>query len=937
MFKRWGWNVACPVNLGFDGDSNGASDRRLMKWIDRYEPRLVILRCPRNVWLSQHVSEQGSSQERRRARKLKQKHYDFFKIAESVFERQVKRGDDAVLESPDQQTDQPMTQALEDTSDVEEEELLEDIPMGDSGRCTWIAYVFMTVPLKPIGEPSMYHPRVGDADSEVARRMRKITNPRVGQLVFFWRAEKKKEPSRWVGPGYVVGLQGYNAWVAVGGRCFLVAGEHLREACGDERHYGDPQIQKSIALFKRVPEEATFEDLTSQPPPTEEPTEIEAQPFSHDVSREVGDPLEGITDLPRHLAKLAGTVGWTQDELGNPVLVSYQAWAYRTPESKYEGHRLPFRSTWGRFQGEWVWLEKECKWLELENPHQFLPQAPAEVLITVFHGRTRKDLCLEDVPHFIKRHKGQDNQVNAVQFGGVMGKNKLKRMMEKEIPYEQIPQHEREIYQQAEEKEWASWRQYESCEYVYRNKNAGLVDEDTCVLIRGLQGVKQGQLLRLLKPVYGRPDAPRAWYEELAKVLVHELGFIKSQIDPAVFMLRNKDGSLIGCMVVHVDDLMVCHDGSDYAVRVIDKLGKRFPFGTWENVYEKPEGVTYCGKEIKIVKDNDGEHISLSQNAFLDGRLQEMEIAKERRKSLESLATPEEMANYRSVVGSLQWLATQSRPDLCFETNQLQKRIADLRVHDLFRANKAVREADKNRMQIMFRNLGKDAQLVVYTDAGLYSSLGVEIDERECEDVLQSDRSKRLVYSQKGAVVGFVKKGSTDVRGEFSHINVLDWRSSTNKRVIESSFCAETHAALMAIGMGHFCQVLMSELRFGSDVVGSVEDDGWNDLVPMFLVTDCKSIYDTVHKDGQHVSDKSGVIQAVLLRQLLTTRDAPGKSKLLWVPTRHQLADGLTKGARGKELREILEQGVTFREQAMKRKATGQKDSMTGVKAVELA
>ncbi|OLP95566.1 putative ubiquitin-like-specific protease 2A [Symbiodinium microadriaticum] len=660
MFKRWGWNVACPVNLGFDGDSNGASDRRLMKWIDRYEPRLVILRCPRNVWLSQHVSEQGSSQERRRARKLKQKHYDFFKIAESVFERQVKRGDDAVLESPDQQTDQPMTQALEDTSDVEEEELLEDIPMGDSGRCTWIAYVFMTVPLKPIGEPSMYHPRVGDADSEVARRMRKITNPRVGQLVFFWRAEKKK----------------------------------------------------------------------------------------------VGDPLEGITDLPRHLAKLAGTVGWTQDELGNPVLVSYQAWAYR----------------------EWVWLEKECKWLELENPHQFLPQ-------------------------------------------------------------------------------------------------------DTCVLIRGLQGVKQGQLLRLLKPVYGRPDAPRAWYEELAKVLVHELGFIKSQIDPAVFMLRNKDGSLIGCMVVHVDDLMVCHDGSDYAVRVIDKLGKRFPFGTWENVYEKPEGVTYCGKEIKIVKDNDGEHISLSQNAFLDGRLQEMEIAKERRKSLESLATPEEMANYRSVVGSLQWLATQSRPDLCFETNQLQKRIADLRVHDLFRANKAVREADKNRMQIMFRNLGKDAQLVVYTDAGLYSSLGVEIDERECEDVLQSDRSKRLVYSQKGAVVGFVKKGSTDVRGEFSHINVLDWRSSTNKRVIESSFCAETHAALMAIGMGHFCQVLMSELRFGSDVVGSVEDDGWNDLVPMFLVTDCKSIYDTVHKDGQHVSDKSGVIQAVLLRQLLTTRDAPGKSK----------------------------------------------------------
>ena len=28
---------------------------------------------------------------------------------------------------------------------------------------------------------------------------------------------------------------------------------------------------------------------------------------------------------------------------------------------------------------------------------------------------------------------------------------------------------------------------------------------------QGLSGLVPGQLLRLLKPVYGRPDAPRAW------------------------------------------------------------------------------------------------------------------------------------------------------------------------------------------------------------------------------------------------------------------------------------------------------------------------------------------------------------------------------------------------------------------------------------------
>ena len=606
------------------------------------------------------------------------------------------------------------------------------------------------------GEPIAYHPRVGDSGSEVARRMqyryhakleyiksqarhmlartaqnrvRKITQPRVGQLVFFWRAERKKEPSRWVGPGYVVGLQGSNAWVAVGGRCFLVAGEHLREACGDEKHFGDPQIQKAIALFKRVPKETTFEDLTLQKDPTEEPMEVESQPITQEVSVEAGNLEEGIRDLPGPLQKLVKRIGWSQDELGNPVVVSRQAWAFRTPETRFELHRFPYRTTWARYHGVWQCWEHEVKWLELDNPNVYLPKAPAEILITVFQGRTKRDMCLEDVPQQIKRQKGE-HAVNTVSFGKTVGKNKMKRMMEKEVPYEKIPLHERDLYHQAQEKEWNSWREFESCEildekeservikemphrvlpsrYVYRNKNAGLVDEQgnplptrpkarlclqghlcpdaqtgqvqvdsptvervsTMLFLhvavsfgwvdnwyigdisnaflqgaplvgkepmymrppkQGLKGVRPNQILKLLKPVYGRPDAPRAWYEELARVLTGELGFLKSYIDPAVFMLRNEQGNLCGIMVVHVDDLMVCHDGSSYARHVVDKLGKRFPFGTWDKVPDKVEGVTYCGKEIRL-KEIDGERcIVLSQDGFIDGRLEQMEVAKERK------------------------------------------------------------------------------------------------------------------------------------------------------------------------------------------------------------------------------------------------------------------------------------------------------------------
>ena len=898
------------------------------------------------------------------------------------------------------------------------------------------------------GAANAFHPQVGDPGSEVARRMqyrchakmeyvksqarqmlartahnrvRKITNPRIGQMVFFWRSERKKEPSKWVGPGYVVGIQGGNAWVAVGGRCFLVAGEHLREACGDERHFGDPQIQKAIALFRKVPKEVTFEDLTQQTDPTEEPLEVEQQPLMQELANEVGDSQEGITDLPNSLAKLVGTQGWQRDEAGNPVLVSQKAWAYRTPEARLDIQQYPFRTTWARFDGVWKCLEKEVRWHALDNPNSYLMEAPAELLVTLFQSRTKREMCLEDVPLSMKKLKSQAGEaqpVHAVSQGKMMSKNKLKRMMDKEIPYEKIPEQERDLYREAQEKEWTSWKQYDSCEilseedsarimrecpnrvlpsrYVYRNKNAGLVDDQgkplptrakarlclqghlcpdaqtgqvqvdsptvervsTMLFLhmavsygwtqnwfigdisnaflqgapligkqpmymkppkQGLEGVKPNQILRLLKPVYGRPDAPRAWYEELARVLTGELGFCKSYIDPAVFMLRDPQGCLLGVMVVHVDDLMFCHDGSVLAKKTAKDLAKRFPFGTWDRVADKPCGVTYCGKEIRLQNENGKERIVLSQDGFIDGRLEEMEVTRERRRSPELYATEEERGNYRSVVGSLQWLATQSRPDLAFETNQLQKRVADLRVGDLIRANRAVKEAKRHRMQIVFEDLGRDAHLVVYSDAGLYSSVGVEISEQEASDVLQSSFDKRLVYSQKGAVIGFVKRGSTEIKSTPNHVNILDWRSSTNKRVVESSFAAETHAALMGLGMGHFCQVLASELRFGSEVVGSVEDDGWNDLVQMVLVTDCKSIYDTVHKDGQHITDQASVIHAVLLRQMLSTRRTQCKTWLLWVPTRHQIADGLTKGGRSRELREQVSSGVVFREAASKR------------------
>lgn len=132
------------------------------------------------------------------------------------------------------------------------------------------------------GETVAYHFEVGERRSHVARLMkfryesqkafveshaklileRTVVNrtrpwkePGIGDMCFFYRENRKTKHhgvvSGWVGPAYVVGLQGNSSvWVTMGGTCYLVANEHCREAVGEEHLFGRPEIQEAMSVFK---------------------------------------------------------------------------------------------------------------------------------------------------------------------------------------------------------------------------------------------------------------------------------------------------------------------------------------------------------------------------------------------------------------------------------------------------------------------------------------------------------------------------------------------------------------------------------------------------------------------------------------------------------------------------------------------------------------
>ena len=83
-------------------------------------------------------------------------------------------------------------------------------------------------------------------------------------------------------------------------------------------------------------------------------------------------------------------------------------------------------------------------------------------------------------------------------------------------------------------------------------------------------------MLEVVKSVYGLPDAPRAWWDEVTGFL-RSLGFRHSRMDVAYMVLYNEDNSVAAMLILHVDDLMVATDGSPRAEQAVEALAGHYP------------------------------------------------------------------------------------------------------------------------------------------------------------------------------------------------------------------------------------------------------------------------------------------------------------------------------------------------------------------------
>ena len=390
-------------------------------------------------------------------------------------------------------------------------------------------------------------------------------------------------------------------------------------------------------------------------------------------------------------------------------------------------------------------------------------------------------------------------------------------------------------------------------------KNAFLQGNDIQreTFLRPPKFAKTNKIWKLKKTPYGLSDAGRQWYVRVLKELL-SLGAIQSSYDKAAFVWY-KDNSTMGVMVLHVDDFL--YGGSEeFLKNIITKIRKIFIVGL-----EETNNFKYLGLHISQQPD----YIEMSTKGYAAGcsEIPTSPLGLDRDRNL----TPSELTSLKQLSGQLNWVTTQSRPDLAFENCMVGNSLKKPTVRDIFTANRVLRRLGDHEFSLFFPRLHlQSCMLIGFCDASFAN--------------LPDSGSQ-------GAYIIFL----IDENGLYCP---LAWQSRRIRRVVHSTIAAE---CLSAVEVAETCIYLG---RIIQELIGKESR-----LIPIHIFCDNKSLIDQIHSTTS-VENKRLRIDISVLRDMHHNGEI---QQFKWVPTDIQVANALTKkGCSSFYLSQILQGRLRF-------------------------
>ena len=197
---------------------------------------------------------------------------------------------------------------------------------------------------------------------------------------------------------------------------------------------------------------------------------------------------------------------------------------------------------------------------------------------------------------------------------------------------------------------------------------------------------KKGFVLRLRKALYGLKQASKAWYDTLVAALKH-FGWRVSHYDPCLFICQAKKMFI----VVWVDDMLIFGQDEKDVQACKEELTSRFAM--------KDEGP--CSYYLGMQVSTKSSRVTITQSTFVRLALTKYDLRDlppaaspgdsnkrlARSRPNNDLTVPiarrsrsgdtEFLQRYQSMVGTLNWLSTISRPDISFDTGLVARYNAD--------------------------------------------------------------------------------------------------------------------------------------------------------------------------------------------------------------------------------------------------------------------
>ena len=374
----------------------------------------------------------------------------------------------------------------------------------------------------------------------------------------------------------------------------------------------------------------------------------------------------------------------------------------------------------------------------------------------------------------------------------------------------------------------------------------------------GIPGLPSNAVIEVVGNVYGQNDAPHAWYKTFDEEAV-ALGWVKSKFDCCLYFLWDSAGCLKGVMGVHVDDTATGGEGELYE-QAIAGLKKRFPYRKWR-VHEGE----FCGAFYRQCPRT--FEIAMEQEKFAES-LKPAQIP--RSASASTKLNDGQIRCLRAINGSLNWLSSQTRPDLSSQTSFSQQAFPKPTINHLREASNAIRRAKQHKdVAIRFKAIPcEKLALCVHSDAAF---------------------ANRGDHTQAGYIVAFVDESMQ--HGALANWTPITWKSYRLPRAVSSTLGAEAQAMSTATGTAEWISLILAEA-----LDGPFEPRDARRILALrskILVTDCKSLYDHLVSPSSPtaIEDRRTSIDVVIIRESIKAL----QGFIRWVPTNRMIADGLTK------------------------------------------